>query len=752
MGKGKLLFICFYLMGLLPGLAQNATGEIAGLIVSEGEPVSFAAVGLKGTSLGTTSDEKGNFHLKSLPAGTYEMVVSAVGFQEIKKTVGVGAEKVLLKINLTKTQQRFREVVISGTLKETYTMQSPVHIEVYTPKLFQKNPTPSIFEAMQMVNGVQPQLNCSVCNTGDIHINGMEGPYTMITIDGMPIVSALGSVYGLSGIPNSMIQRVEVVKGPAGTLYGSEAVGGLINIITKNPVQAPQVSTDLMLTSHQEINADVALKTSLKKANSLLGINAFHFGNRRDVNHDNFTDVTLQKRISVFNKWSFTRPENRVATVAARYLYEDRWGGEMNYKPEFRGGDSIYGESIYTKRLEFLGNYEFNLPEKVSLQFSYNAHDQNSTYGTTLYKGRQNIAFAQLLWSKTHHNHDLLVGLPFRFTFYDDNTPGTQNRDGRNKPQNLYLPGLFVQDEISLNEKFTTMPGIRYDNNSAHGSIFSPRLGFKFAPNSHTTLRLNAGNGYRVVNLFTEDHAALTGSREVVIKEDLKPERSWNANLNLQKFFDLPQGFLNLDASFFYTYFTNRITGDFNSSPDQIIYQNLRGHAISKGLTVNLDWQANFPLKVNAGATLMDVYSMQDGENGNAVRTPQLHAPVVSGTYAVSYSFRKAGVTLDYTGRLYGPMHLPVLENDFRPESSPWFALDNLQLTKKLKHGFEIYGGIKNLYNFLPNNPLMRPFDPFDKHLTENNPNSYTFDTTYNYAAMQGRRTFLGIRWQLGGS
>ena len=101
---------------------------------------------------------------------------------------------------------------------------------------FRKNPTPSIFDALQNINGVRPQLNCNICNTGDIHINGLEGPYTMVLIDGMPIVSSLGTVYGLSGIPNSLVERVEIVKGPASSLYGSEAVGGLINIITKNPI------------------------------------------------------------------------------------------------------------------------------------------------------------------------------------------------------------------------------------------------------------------------------------------------------------------------------------------------------------------------------------------------------------------------------------------------------------------------------------------------------------------------------------
>ena len=141
------------------------------------------------------------------------------------------------------------EVVITGTMKEVRKSDSPVPVEIITPKLFQKNPTPSLFDAVGMVNGVKPQINCSVCNTGDIHINGMEGPYTMILIDGMPIVSGLSTVYGLSGIPNSLVERIEIVKGPASSLYGSEAMGGIINVITKNPQRAPKFAADIFSTS-----------------------------------------------------------------------------------------------------------------------------------------------------------------------------------------------------------------------------------------------------------------------------------------------------------------------------------------------------------------------------------------------------------------------------------------------------------------------------------------------------------------------
>src|SRR5690606_32490761 len=136
-----------------------------------------------------------------------------------------------------------------------------------------------------------PQLNCNVCNTGDIHINGMEGPYTMVLLDGMPIVSSLATVYGLSGIPNSLVKRIEIVKGPASTLYGSEAVGGLVNIITKDPSDTPALHVDLSATSLQEYNLDLAATWGSQKVRALTGVNQYYFQNPLDVNGDNFTDV-----------------------------------------------------------------------------------------------------------------------------------------------------------------------------------------------------------------------------------------------------------------------------------------------------------------------------------------------------------------------------------------------------------------------------------------------------------------------------
>ncbi len=753
--KSRIVFLVSFLLYLIPS-AQSQTGRIYGLITSNGQPVEFASIALPKSQTGTVSDSLGNYSISGIPTGNHLIRVSSIGFDTFERTVSVkGSQSTEINISLSASQQSLNEVVVTGTMKEVSRLDSPVPVEIITPRLFQKNPTPSLFEAIGMVNGVKPQLNCNVCNTGDIHINGMEGPYTMILIDGMPIVSALSTVYGLNGIPNSLVERIEVVKGPASSLYGSEAMGGIINVITKNPLKAPIVSADVFGTSWGELNTDVSVKANMSdKVTTLLGVNHFIYDNPADKNGDGFTDVTLQNRLSLFNKWNIERKDNRVASIGARYIYEDRWGGEMKWTPEWRGSDSLYGESIYTKRAEIIGTYQLPLTEKILTQFSYNWHDQNSWYGTTPYKAVQKVAFAQAYWDKNWHNmHNFLLGASFRYTYYDDNTPATADPAGiHNQPSKTPLPGIFVQDEWAINTKNKLLAGYRFDYHQQHGGIHSPRIAYKYAPNPQNTLRASFGTGFRVVNLFTEDHAALTGAREVVIREELNPERSYNGNLNYVWKIQTDPMFLNVDVTGFYSYFTNKIIADFDTDPNLILYDNLRGYAVSQGVSLNVDMNFNIPLKVMLGVTWMDVFQKEENLDDQKIRIQQLHAPKWSGTFILNYTLPR-NFSVDLTGNWNGPMRLPVLPNDYRPEYSPWFCIANIQVNKKLNNDIELYGGVKNIFNFVPGDPIMRPFDPFDKHVDDpvNNPNGYTFDPNYNYASLQGTRVFLGIRYNFWG-
>ena len=755
--KYKYIFLLITSLLSLDSVAQNYL--LKGTVLFESEPVEFANVYVKGLSIGAVTDSSGSFSINIPETGNFILQASMVGFQTAQQVIKIpNSNTSSLVFILKEMDGGLDEVVVSGTMQEVSKLDSPVPVEVYSANFFKANPTPSVFESLQNVNGVRPQINCNVCNTGDIHINGLEGPYTMVLIDGMPIVSGLATVYGLTGIPQALIDRVEVVKGPASTLYGSEAVGGLINVITKKPELAPLVSADFFGTGWAEMNLDLGMRSNWgKNIQSLTGVNAFYYDNPIDKNEDGFTDVTLSKRISFFQKINVQRPANRLFTMAGRYVYEDRWGGQMGWSSANRGGDEVYGESIYTSRWETFGTWQLPTSESLNFQFSVNGHNQNSVYGTTVFKADQYIGFGQLTWSKAAERHGLLLGLAYRYTFYDDNTTATFNlTSDANQPSIIHLPGAFLQDEIKLTSNQSLLLGVRYDYNSIHGSIFSPRVNYKLSSDDKSTVfRLSAGNGFRVANVFTEDHAALTGAREVIFTEELKPEQSWNVNANLVKKIYSDNGtFIGIDGSAFYTYFTNRIVPDYETNPNQIIYSNLDGSAVSKGVSLNMDLAWANGLTITTGGTLMDVSIVEEG-----VRTRQLLTERFSGVWSVGYEFFRLGLTIDYTGNVYSPMRLPLLGPlDDRPDFSPWYSIQNIQLTKSLGKKWEIYGGVKNLLNFTPpKNSIARAFDPFDKDVvfapngtvvpTPNNPNALTFDPTYVFAPNQGVRGFLGVRF-----
>ncbi|MBP6551319.1 MAG: TonB-dependent receptor, partial [Flavobacterium sp.] len=199
----KYLFSILSLFMLQHSFSQNST-SISGKIAVENNEKQQAIIELLKTKYKTPTDSLGNYKLENIPAGNYKIQIASFGLKTITKNIVLKEnENLVLDFELKSNENELNEVVVSGTLKAVKRLESAVPVEVYSPVFFKKNPTPSIYEALQNVNGVRPQLNCGVCNTGDIHINGLEGPYTSVMIDGMPIVSSLSTVYGLSGIPNS---------------------------------------------------------------------------------------------------------------------------------------------------------------------------------------------------------------------------------------------------------------------------------------------------------------------------------------------------------------------------------------------------------------------------------------------------------------------------------------------------------------------------------------------------------------------
>ena len=454
-----------------------------------------------------------------------------------------------------------------------------------------------------------------------------------------------------------------------------------------------------------------------------------------------------------------------MATLAGRYFYENRWGGQTNWNKEFRGGDSVYGESIYTRRWELIGNYQLPAAEKIFFSFSATGHHQDSWYGTTPYLAKQKIVFGQLTWDlQAGPASSLLLGLAGRYNHYDDNSTATiDTLNGKNAPDQSFIPGIFAQEEWKISPDHTLLAGLRYDHHPAHGSIITPRLAWKWRMGEQQTFRLNSGTGFRVVNLFTEDHAALTGSRAVEIREALKPEKSYNVNLNFTRQMGTRSWTWNLDASLWYSYFANQIFANYEADPRKIIYENLKGHALSKGFTLNVETNIKQRLKALLGITLQQVDKVEK-INGIRQRVRPMLTENWSGTWQVSYSIPLAGMSIDYTGNIYGPMRIPLVSSlDPRQPESPVWSIQNIQVTKRFSARFEWFGGVKNLLNWTPskNNPFLiaRTQDPFNKKLeydnsgkilsTAENPYALSFDPAYIYAPNQGLRLFTGIRFNL---
>jgi len=740
----RFIFILFSIQ-----LAFSQEILVKGNVYGEGEPLTSASVFLKGTNIGTSTDINGQFSIYLSNIKNSELVVSYLGYKS--QTIKISSDSTDLGMISLALDDTLDEVVVSGTLKPVSKSDSPVPVEVYGQTFFKANPTASVFEALENINGVRAQLNCSICSTGEILINGQEGAYTMVLIDGLPIVSGLSTVYGFSGIPQALVERVEIVKGPASTLFGSEAIGGVINLITKLPENSSKLSVDSFVSGWGEVNTDLAYKYSLsKKTTGLLGLNYFNYSYPIDKNEDGFTDLTMQNRISIFNKFNHANK----FSFSTRFVYEDRWGGQMNWLPIHRGGDTVYGESIYTSRFELFGKYQFN--KNLTFQFSFNDHNQNSAYGNTLFNADQTIGFGQMIWNKNIANNELLFGLAYRYTRYDDDTTATFNDlSFQNQASITHLPGIFIQNQTQINANNNLLLGFRYDRNSIHGNIFTPRINYKINnDDKSSTLRLSAGTGYRVTQVFTEQHAALTGAREVVLLEDLNPERSWNANLNfIQKFFLKKGAIIDIDLSLFTSHFSNKIIPDYDTDPNKIIYDNLDGRSISNGLSVNANLLAQGGLRVNLGATFVDTYAEENG-----IKTMPYLTEGFQGVWKVEKKWIPHDLILDFTGTFTGTMRLPTLGDlDPRPSYSDPFSILNIQLTKIWNNSVESYGGIKNILNFTPaRNSIARSFDPFDRQVTfdsngnalptPNNPYALTFDPTYVYTSNQGIRFFFGLR------
>ncbi len=716
----------------VPAGAEAQSPTLVGRVVqASGAPVSYAAVSVEGSQRTVVADREGRFRFPRLSPGEHVLLVSAQGYAAARQTISIPHSGDPVTIVLAPDPVALEALTVTGTRKGAAVGESPVKVQIVPASVLQRNATNNLSETVQYVNGLYTQVDCGVCYTNNIRINGMEGPYTAILIDGMPLMSSLASVYGLNGINPAMIEQLEIIKGPSSTLYGSEAMAGVVNVITKDPRFTPRWTLDLSATSDAEANVDFAVSSDPGDLTGLVSGNLAYNDRFVDDNGDGFSDFPLVRRGILFAKGELSEDGQRRGGLTARYLFEDRFGGVKAWERRHRGSDSLYGESVVTNRVELIGSWLPGWSDRLRLEGSYTFHHQDSYYGDERYLANQHVAVANLLWSERRGPHDLLAGLTARYQAYDDDTPATSEAERR------LIPGLLIQDEVRWSPGFSTLAGLRADQHDDHGLILSPRLALKWEPWESTALRLNAGTGFRVVNLFTEDHAALTGAREVVIVSELQPERSRSVTLNLNQVLEFGPSPMMVDLDLFHTHFSNKIVPDYDQDPNLIVYDNLPGHAVSRGVSLAFNQNVDFErLLYTVGVTVQDVYTVRDG-----TREDEFFAPRVRAVASATWDVRALPLSVDYTASLTGPMRMPSFDEPFaRPERSPTYSVHNLQATWRLGGGSDLYLSVKNVFDYSQPSPLIDPERPFGD----------AFDTTYVYGPLRGRYLMLGMRRGVG--
>ncbi len=564
--------------------------------VTSKEHIPYVTITVKGTRLGTTSDGTGHYKLANLPLGKCVVAAQILGYKTQEKEVFMERGKAVeLFFELEEDVMNLEQVVVTGTRTQHYVKDVPIRTEVITAQSIENKNAANLYEALEGTPGIRVEQQCQYCNFSMIRMQGLGSENTQVLINGQPIYSGLAGVYGLQQMGTDDVDRVEITKGAGSALYGSGAIAGAINIITKEPSFVPEINAGVQFGSYgtNKYNAYSSIRN--EKGNIGLTINAQKLtgdaidqtseGTSKDeVDHK---DGISDRVASDLNNAGFGLyinglfSENDKLILRGRYIYEKREGGTMDddyYKNPFTDGT----ENITTDRYETELSYKTLFKDASEMNFSvaYTCHDRTATNDTYLgdymathddntpdvrdmrpYLADENSLTGTLTYGKQLGNHHLLIGVQ---GFYDkleesgmyvvvdeeSEYLGTSYKSTSNKSAHEF--GFFLQDEWNITDKLTAVPGVRFDIHHSEEDYeadkevftsafpesefdknsFSPRLALKYDVSHRVTLRANVGTGFRAPYGFSEDLHLCSGSPRVWKSSDLDPEKSVSYNLS----------------------------------------------------------------------------------------------------------------------------------------------------------------------------------------------------------------------------
>ena len=701
--------------------------NIVGHIIDKktGEHLPFINLFLQGTTIGTTTDATGHYYLKNLPEGEFTLVMKALGYKTIEQQVKLKRGKTL-EINFEAVEDAVSldGVVVSANRNETTRRMAPSLVNVLDSKTFETAHATSLADGLNFQPGVRVENNCQNCGFQQVRINGLEGPYTQILVDSRPIFSALTGVYGLEQIPANMIERVEVMRGGGSALFGSSAIAGTINIITKEPLRnSAQLAHSLTMVGGSRPDNNTTFNASLVTDNHKAGVYLFGQGRHRaayDDDGDGFTELgQLEAKTLGFRSYLKTSNYAKL-TFEYHNISEFRRGGNLLDQPPH--------ETDITEQTDHQingGGLKFDL-------FSKNEHHRLSVYTSAQHTKRQSYYGAEhdpnaygrttdmTFVGGTQYNYeaDRCLFMPATFTggmeySYDD----LQDRMlgyNRTIAQTVHIGSLFAQNEWK-NHYWSLLIGGRLDkHNLMDHVIFSPRANLRYNPTDDVNLRLSYSSGFRAPQAFDEDlHVTAVGGDVALIQlsPNLKEEKSQSLSASA----DLYHRFGAVQANFLLEGFYTDLRDVFlleeigRDAAGNLLLERRNGKGASV-MGINLEGKIAYAwLQLQAGATLQrSRYKEPEQWSDNPNVAPQkkmFRSPDCYGYFTATLTPVNrftASLTGTYTGSML-VQHFAGYVPEDREESTPRFFDMQIKLAYDipLMQAFtlQINGGVTNLFN-----------------------------------------------------
>ncbi len=758
-------------MSLLAGYATAATytdnnkpssdANIYGHVIDAKteEHIPYVTISIDGTTIGCVTDATGHYFLKNLPVGRWTVEASSVGYKSVSQTVNaVAGQNIEINFTLEEDSKMVDEVVVSATRNETNRKQTATVVNVMSKKLFESTASSNLSESMNFQSGLRVENNCGNCGTMQLRINGLEGHYSQILLDSRPIFSSLAAVYGLDQLPVAMVERVEVIRGGGSALFGSNAIGGVVNIITKDPLRnSLSLSNTTNLIGGTTPDFNTALNGSFVSADNKVGVYLFGQIKQRhayDRNGDGFTDIPkLNSETAGFRAYYKTSAYTRI-TAEYHHTHEFRRGGNnLSQAPHMSDICEQLDHRIDGGGLRF-DYFSPDSRHRLSVYSSVQGIDRDSYFGTDRNPDAYGTTsdLTAVAGAQYTYGFRKLLFLPSELTFGGEYTHNALNdrylATERHLRQTTRTAGFFFQNEWK-SEKVNFLIGGRLDkHNMIKGVIFSPRVNVRYSPIEAVGLRVSYSSGYRAPQAYNEDlHIDALNHTVTIIRlaSDLKPEYSHSVSASADLYRSFGRLQTNLLVEGFYTVlndvFTLEKVGEDEESGAVIRERRNASGAAVGGVTAELKLGIRNIFEIQVGYTFQrsrykkpERWSDDVAPQRRMFRSPD-HYGYMTSTFDIVRGL-KASVFGTFTGPMLVQHNAGILPVDTQTTTPSFWdfgikAAYSIPLTKVID--LEISAGIKNI------------FDSYQRDLDF----GAAKDSAYIYGPALPRTCFVGIKLTL---